>query len=90
MVKSIFGIKKIPAFKVTREDTAPEKRVELHCHTKMSDMDAVSSATSIISQAYHFGMHALAITDTELYSPFRRHTKPSGGNEGFRKTPILR
>ncbi len=41
-IGSVTGIKKIGDFTVKREDLNPLKRVELHCHTKMSDMDGVS------------------------------------------------
>ena len=48
-IGSVVGIKKIADFTVhARMDTSPEKRVELHCHTKMSDMDGVSDVKDII------------------------------------------
>ena len=62
-IQSVVGIKEIPDFTTKRVDNAPRKRVELHCHTKMSDMDAVSSAEDIILQAYKWGMPGIAITD---------------------------
>ena len=62
-IGSIVGIKKCEDFTSKREDNAPVKRVELHCHTKMSDMDGVSEAKSIIKRAKKWGMEAIAITD---------------------------
>ncbi len=62
-ISSVTGIMKSKDFRVFREDRHPEKRVELHCHTKMSDMDGLASAGDLINQAIRFGHKALAITD---------------------------
>ncbi|MCD7817719.1 MAG: PolC-type DNA polymerase III [Lachnospiraceae bacterium] len=62
-IGSIQGIKKIADFREKRVDTSAEKRVELHCHTKMSDMDGVSDVKDIISRAVSWGHKAIAVTD---------------------------
>lgn len=54
---------KIPDFTTARMDNSTRKRVELHCHTKMSDMDGVSDVKDIIKRAKKWGHKALAITD---------------------------
>ena len=62
-IGSVMGIKKIADFRTPRMDTYPEKRVELHCHTKMSDMDGVSDVSDIINCAIKWGQPAIAVTD---------------------------
>ena len=69
-IGSIVGMKKIPDFRPVRMDNSPEKRVELHCHTKMSDMDGVSDVEDIVKRAYAWGQPAIAITDHGVVQSF--------------------
>lgn len=62
-IGSVRGIKRAEDFMSKRTDNSPLKRVELHCHTKMSDMDGVSDARALVKRARDWGMPALAITD---------------------------
>ena len=70
VISSVNGIMKTTDFSVKRMDNSAEKRVELHCHTKLSDMDGVADAKSLIARCKEWGHTALAITDHGVVQGF--------------------
>ena len=88
---SVMGIKKIPDFTEKRMDLSPVKRVELHAHTTMSDMDSVADCKTMLKTAMSWGHTAMAITDHGVVQAFTdanhcvegKDFKPIYGLEGY-------
>ena len=83
-ISSVAGIRKTADFTTKRMDYSCKKRVELHCHTKMSDMDGVTDASVLLKRAKEWGMPALAITDHGCVQAFTEASHTISKDEDFK------
>ena len=79
-------IQKVP--EVKRVDEAEEKRVELHVHTKLSEMDGVCDISEYIKTANEWGMDAIALTDHRVVQAFPTAQHAVDAVNKHRETPM--
>lgn len=80
MILEPYGINEVPK-PAGRKDTASEKRIELHLHTKMSMMDALCDTKAVVKKAIEWGHSAIAITDHGVVQSFPDAYNVSGRGE---------
>ena len=80
LVLEPYGVNEVPKPE-GRKDTASEKRVELHLHTKMSMMDALCDTKAVVKRAIEWGHPAIAITDHGVAQSFPDAYSASGRGE---------
>ena len=74
--------------KKQRKDTYPEKRVELHAHTKMSAMDGLNEVADLVKTAAAWGQPAVAITDHGVVQSFPDAAKTAKKLAGDKENPV--
>ena len=75
------SINKIESKIIKKEDKASEKMVELHTHTKMSEMVGVTEASDLVKRAIEYGHKAIAITDYGVCHSFPFAHKAAKGSD---------
>ena len=80
MILEPYGINELPRPE-GRKDTCEEKRIELHLHTKMSNMDALCDTKAAVKRAIQWGHPAIAITDHGVVQSFPDAYNASGRGE---------